>query len=86
MQPGQAVRISTGAMVPPGADAVVQVEDTKLVKASPNGEEEEVVFISKFPTPGQDIRFDFFYWIKKVGKKVPSYFFIIKFNFFQNAF
>ncbi len=30
--PGYTIRISTGAPVPQGADAVVQVEDTELVK------------------------------------------------------
>lgn len=57
LQPGQVVRISTGAMVPPGADAVVQVEDTKLVKAC--GDDEEVVLICNAPKPGQDIRLGF---------------------------
>ena len=32
--PGYTIRISTGAPVPDGADAVVQVEDTELVKES----------------------------------------------------
>ena len=32
--PGTVVRISTGAPLPPGADAVVQVEDTELIEAS----------------------------------------------------
>ena len=32
--PGSVVRISTGAPLPPGADAVVQVEDTELIEAS----------------------------------------------------
>ena len=30
--PGYTIRISTGAPVPDGADAVVQVEDTELIK------------------------------------------------------
>ena len=34
LQPGSCVRINTGAPVPPGADAVVQVEDTELIKVS----------------------------------------------------
>ncbi len=32
--PGEVVRINTGAPVPPGADAVVMVEDTKLVSVN----------------------------------------------------
>lgn len=32
--PGHVTRITTGAALPSGADAVVQVEDTQLVKAS----------------------------------------------------
>jgi molybdopterin molybdotransferase len=46
LQPGQAIRISTGAMLPAGADAVVRVEDTAesdgrvqvRVEAAPGGE------------------------------------------------
>nr|CAI5828087.1 unnamed protein product [Callosobruchus analis] len=56
LQHGEAVRISTGAPVPPGADAVVQVEDTKLLEASEDETEEIVVEILKAPQPGQDIR------------------------------
>ncbi|MFM7064634.1 MAG: gephyrin-like molybdotransferase Glp [Actinomycetes bacterium] len=37
--PGQAVRIMTGAAVPPGADAVVMVEDTERVAAASGGRE-----------------------------------------------
>lgn len=56
LQPGEIVRISTGAPVPYGADAVVQVEDTQLLKCSPDGTEELEVLISIPPTKGQDIR------------------------------
>ena len=48
--PGQAVRIFTGAPVPDGADAVIQVEDTERV---PRASE---VTIRKAAKPGQDIR------------------------------
>ena len=34
LEPGEIVRINTGAPVPPGADAVVMVENTKLVQAT----------------------------------------------------
>ena len=36
MRPGYVVGIATGAPLPPGADAVVQVEDTELLKATPD--------------------------------------------------
>nr|CAH7735642.1 unnamed protein product [Callosobruchus chinensis] len=56
LQEGEAVRISTGAPVPPGADAVVQVEDTKLLEASEDGTEEIAIEILKAPYTGKDIR------------------------------
>jgi len=52
---GEIIRINTGAPVPPGADAVVMVENTKLIKASSDGEELEVEILAP-PTPGLDIR------------------------------
>ena len=45
---GEAVRISTGAMIPPGADAVVRVEDT--------AEREPVVEIHAAVPPGKEVR------------------------------
>jgi molybdopterin molybdotransferase len=48
--PGEAIRIMTGAPVPPGADAIVRVEDTDA-EVRP-GE----VKISVCPEPGRDIR------------------------------
>lgn len=56
LSPGQVIRINTGAPIPPGADAVVMVENTKLVKKSPDGQEELEVEILTKVTPGQDIR------------------------------
>ncbi|XP_059174181.1 gephyrin-like [Physella acuta] len=53
---GVCMRINTGAPVPSGADAVVQVEDTELVEASIDGKTEIQVKILTFPTVGQDIR------------------------------
>lgn len=48
LQPGTCARISTGAAVPQGADAVVQVEDTLLkeekVKNTFEGTEERMLF------------------------------------------
>lgn len=46
--PGEAVRISTGAMLPDGADTVIRVEDTK--------EEGQNVLISAAKKSGQDVR------------------------------
>ncbi|XP_075248893.1 gephyrin-like isoform X2 [Convolutriloba macropyga] len=54
--PGSVVRISTGAPLPPGADAVVQVEDTELIEASDDGYKEFKVRILNQSKPGQDIR------------------------------
>ena len=41
------IRINTGAPVPPGADAVVMVEETKLVEATEDGEEVKVEILTK---------------------------------------
>ena len=49
------VRINTGAPVPPGADAVVMVENTRLVRSTEDGEEELEVEILTEVTPGQDM-------------------------------
>ncbi len=54
--PGYCIRISTGAPLPPGADAVVQVEDTQLTKEADDGKTELEINIIKAPTVGQDIR------------------------------
>ncbi|OQR77247.1 gephyrin-like [Tropilaelaps mercedesae] len=50
------VRISTGGLVPEGADAVVQVEDTKLTEMNLTNDMELRINILKRPIPGQDIR------------------------------
>ncbi|KAI8987723.1 hypothetical protein BDF20DRAFT_285905 [Mycotypha africana] len=39
---GKITRITTGGMVPEGANAVIMVEDTKLIKASPTNKNEEL--------------------------------------------
>ncbi|XP_057652615.1 gephyrin [Diorhabda carinulata] len=64
LKPGEAVRISTGAPLPPGANAVVQVEDTTLVKASPDGTVEVTIEIKVPPKLNQDIR--------EIGSDVPQ--------------
>jgi len=52
----EVIRINTGAPVPPGADAVVMVEETKLIKKTDDGKEELEIEILKAPQVGQDIR------------------------------
>ncbi|XP_008486958.2 molybdenum cofactor synthesis protein cinnamon-like, partial [Diaphorina citri] len=54
LKSSQCYRINTGAPIPPGADSVVQVEDTELTKGK-DGEEVEIKIL-KTPTKGQDIR------------------------------
>ncbi|KAL2082647.1 hypothetical protein ACEWY4_022465 [Coilia grayii] len=56
VMPGQAMRVTTGAPIPCGADAVVQVEDTELLRESEDGTEELEVRILVQARPGQDIR------------------------------
>lgn len=56
VRPGHCARISTGAPVPEPCDAVVQVEDTELIRASEDGCQEIEVKILKAPVVGQDIR------------------------------
>ncbi|XP_056022350.1 gephyrin-like isoform X2 [Ostrea edulis] len=53
---GFCVRINTGAPLPVGADAVVQVEDTILVREEDGGRTELEIKIMEAPTKGQDIR------------------------------
>ncbi|KAK3714396.1 hypothetical protein QZH41_020633, partial [Actinostola sp. cb2023] len=53
---GSVMRITTGAPLPPGADAVVQVEDTELVESTDMGKTEVKVKILTIPKVGQDIR------------------------------
>ena len=63
---GEVVRINTGAPLPPGADSVVMVENTRLVRATPSGEEEIEVEILRGVDVGQ-VNEDFvirFYKIK----------------------
>ena len=50
---GEVVRINTGAPLPPGADSVVMVENTRLVRATPSGEEEIEVEILRGVDVGQ---------------------------------
>ena len=56
--PGTCVRISTGAPLPPGADAVIQVEDTQLTAEGDDGRTELEITLLSAPTQGQDIRYN----------------------------
>ncbi len=53
---GRVRRITTGAPLPPGTDAVVQVEDTELVKTTEDGSEEALVRILASVGVGCDVR------------------------------
>lgn len=53
---GKIARVATGGMVPEGANAVIMVEDTKLVKSSPSGDQELLVEILVSARPGDNIR------------------------------
>ncbi|XP_033219028.1 gephyrin isoform X2 [Belonocnema kinseyi] len=55
LDPGTCVWVNTGAPVPDEATAVVQVEDTKLIKSHSSGEEQEIEILCH-STEGQDIR------------------------------
>ncbi|RHZ63757.1 bifunctional molybdopterin adenylyltransferase MobB/molybdopterin molybdotransferase MoeA family protein [Aspergillus thermomutatus] len=45
LEPGTVARITTGAPLPPNANAVVMVEDTILVSSTPDGQEEATIEI-----------------------------------------
>lgn len=49
-------KINTGAAVPAFADAIIQVEDTKLIKTSADGVEEEIELLLELPKANADIR------------------------------
>ncbi|EAS34910.3 molybdenum cofactor synthesis domain-containing protein [Coccidioides immitis RS] len=57
LEPGAIARITTGAPLPPNANAVVMVEDTVLISSTPDGEEEAIVEImAEDIKPGENIR------------------------------
>lgn len=57
LQPGTIARITTGAPLPPNANAVVMVEDTVLASSTPNGEEEATVeILADDIMPGENVR------------------------------
>ena len=55
IEKGWCVRINTGAPIPEGADAVIQVEDTEVIERYQDGKE-RCIRISTTPFSGQDIR------------------------------
>ena len=56
LQPGESARIMTGAPVPPGAEAVVMVEDTDFNVRIPGTPAPQTVTIHRSMRPGQNIR------------------------------
>ncbi|KKA29913.1 hypothetical protein TD95_001488 [Thielaviopsis punctulata] len=57
LQSGHIARITTGAPLPPGASAVIMVEDTMLASTTPDGREELTVeILADGVTPGENIR------------------------------
>ncbi|KAJ5587151.1 uncharacterized protein N7459_002916 [Penicillium hispanicum] len=57
LQPGTIARITTGAPLPPNANAVVMVEDTILASSTPDGQEEATIEILPGDiTPGENVR------------------------------
>lgn len=56
LQAGQAARIMTGAALPPGADAVVMVEDTDFNDRRAGAPAPETVTVHRKPRPGENVR------------------------------
>ncbi|KAJ5312104.1 hypothetical protein N7508_002934 [Penicillium antarcticum] len=57
LQPGTIARITTGAPLPPNANAVVMVEDTTLDTCTPDGKEEATVeILTDDVEPGENVR------------------------------
>ncbi|MBE3118659.1 MAG: molybdopterin molybdotransferase MoeA [Candidatus Atribacteria bacterium] len=56
IRPGQSARIMTGAPLPPGAEAVVMVEDTDFNVRTPGTPAPQTVTIHKSVRPGENIR------------------------------
>ncbi|OQE44414.1 hypothetical protein PENCOP_c002G07092 [Penicillium coprophilum] len=57
LQPGNIARITTGAPLPPNANAVVMVEDTILDSCTPDGKEEATVeILAEDIEPGENVR------------------------------
>ncbi|WEW57387.1 molybdopterin biosynthesis enzyme [Emydomyces testavorans] len=57
LESGTIARITTGAPLPPNANAVVMVEDTALISTTPDGNEEAVVeILTEDVKPGENVR------------------------------
>ena len=57
LQPGTIARITTGAPLPPNANAVVMVEDTTLASCTPDGKEEATIeILTDEVKPGENVR------------------------------
>ncbi|RAH49763.1 bifunctional molybdopterin adenylyltransferase MobB/molybdopterin molybdotransferase MoeA family protein [Aspergillus brunneoviolaceus CBS 621.78] len=57
LEPGTIARITTGAPLPPNANAVVMVEDTVLATSTPDGQEEATVeILTSEIQPGENVR------------------------------
>lgn len=56
LQSGQISRITTGGMIPDGADAIVMVEDTELQETSDDGKQETMVKILAQVQVGENVR------------------------------
>lgn len=57
LQPGTIARITTGAPLPPNANAVVMVEDTVLASSTPDGQEEATIeILPEDIRPGENVR------------------------------
>ncbi|MGB8212915.1 MAG: gephyrin-like molybdotransferase Glp [Anaerolineales bacterium] len=56
LQPGESARIMTGAPLPPGADAVVMVEDTDFNLRLPGVPAPQTVTVYKSLSPGENLR------------------------------
>lgn len=57
LKEGEIARITTGAPLPPGADAVVMVEDTVLVSQTDDGQEEkEIEILTDEVKAGENVR------------------------------
>lgn len=54
--PGTAVRIMTGALLPPGADAVVRFEETDEIDTVNLGGRREIVAVRRPVLPGENVR------------------------------
>jgi molybdopterin molybdotransferase len=56
LRSGECARIMTGAALPPGADAVIMVEDTDFNERAPGSRAPERVTLNKAIEPGENVR------------------------------